>query len=73
MTKEEFERYWVEECGFPDALDVFCIKAVPCECGEAGCKGWQMITDPDPDRMAEAFDGFIEYRDTAQPFRKGLT
>lgn len=45
MTKEEFEQEYAENWGI--TVKEFYEKhrkiAIPCDCGEPGCQGWQMV------------------------------
>ena len=44
MTKDEFERQYAERSGATvEWLHDEGLSAIPCDCGEAGCEGWQMI------------------------------
>lgn len=45
ITKEEFEIKYAEESGLTlqQLYDSGC-HAVPCNCGQDGCKGWRMAS-----------------------------
>ena len=43
MTKEEFEKAYVEGGGMSmEELAEFGLVTVQCDCGEEGCEGWKM-------------------------------
>ncbi len=41
MTKEEFERQYIERSGVTREFYDEHFVTVACDCGEEGCKGWQ--------------------------------
>lgn len=44
LTKEEFINQYCERSKItPEKLKEFGMSAHPCECGEEGCEGWQMV------------------------------
>jgi len=44
MNKEEFIKGYCERSGFPfEWFKHQGMDAYPCNCGEDGCEGWQMI------------------------------
>ncbi len=44
MTKEEFEKYYANNCGFTvQELHNQGLYAEPCDCDYEKCKGWQMV------------------------------
>lgn len=44
MTREEFERQYTERSGITiEFLHELGRFAEPCNCGEEGCQGWQMV------------------------------
>lgn len=44
MTRDEFEQGYAERSGCTvEWLHLHDRWAVPCDCGEAGCEGWQMV------------------------------
>ncbi len=46
MTKEEFEKDWAVGAKMTiEQVQEYGMTAVPCTCGEDGCKGWQMVAD----------------------------
>lgn len=50
MTRDEFERAYAERSKVSvDELRELGGEVVPCECGESGCCGWWMKTQPDPE------------------------
>ena len=45
QTKEEFEQGYAERSGVTvEWLHAHDQQAVPCDCGEPGCLGWQMVS-----------------------------
>lgn len=43
MSKDEFESYYAKGSNLTvERLHVLGLHAYPCDCGEDGCKGWQM-------------------------------
>jgi len=46
MTKEEFEQGYAERSGKTvEAIKtIYGLEAIPCDCGEEICQGWQMIS-----------------------------
>jgi len=43
LTRDEFERRYAERSGITVAeLYALGRYALPCDCGEPGCEGWQM-------------------------------
>ena len=43
MTKEEFEKAYVEGGGMSmEELAEYGLVTVKCDCGERGCEGWRM-------------------------------
>ena len=43
MTKEEFEAYYAANSKVSiERLQELGLVAAPCDCGEEGCRGWQM-------------------------------
>jgi hypothetical protein len=45
MTKEEFEKGYADQSGVSlESLKEYGLFAYPCDCGEFGCKGWQMMS-----------------------------
>jgi len=46
LTKDEFEQRYAERSGITVAeLYALGRYALPCDCGEPGCEGWQMAHD----------------------------
>ena len=46
MQKNEFESYYANNSDMTvGQLHAHGLHAYPCECGEDGCKGWQMQHD----------------------------
>ena len=46
MTKDEFESLYAERSHVTvEWLHKKEQLAIPCECGQEGCKGWQMISE----------------------------
>jgi hypothetical protein len=44
MTKDDFEKQYAEKSNVTvEWLHENHQGAIPCECGEDGCKGWQMV------------------------------
>lgn len=62
MTREDFEKQYASSIGSSEDDPDLHAKlfrhgyyAMTCDCGEGGCKGWQMrMMPPDPDILAEA-------------------
>ena len=44
MTKEEFEKSWLEKSGLPGKLSDYGLEVAECDCDYEGCKGWQVRT-----------------------------
>lgn len=45
MTKEEFETNYAHRSGmFVEDLRALGLFAIPCDCENEGCKGWQMVS-----------------------------
>ena len=45
MTKDEFEKSYAEKSGMTvERLHKLGLVAIPCDCGEDSCKGWQMTS-----------------------------
>ena len=43
MTREEFETSYREKCWMTvEDFQKLKGRAIPCDCGEPGCRGWQM-------------------------------
>jgi hypothetical protein len=43
MTREEFEQQYAERSGITvEELRIYRT-VLPCDCGEEGCEGWQMV------------------------------
>ncbi len=43
MTRDEFVDYWTANAGIAlEKLKASGHIALPCDCGECSCKGWQM-------------------------------
>lgn len=46
VTKEEFETSYAVNSGvLVGQLDSLGLEAVPCVCGEPGCRGWKMVSN----------------------------
>lgn len=44
MTKEEFEQGYAERSGVTvEWLHLYGQYAIPCDCEEENCRGWQMV------------------------------
>lgn len=66
-TRDEFEQSYAERSGLTiDELHGMDLYAVPCNCGEDGCKGWQMRnltilllpgTRPETEHVPSDWDG----------------
>ncbi len=49
MTKEEFvDGYAIRSGMSVESFYWLGLTAAPCDCGEPGCQGWQVISQPDP-------------------------
>ena len=47
MSRQEFEQLYAEKSGTTvEFLQGIGLVAVPCDCGEDGCMGWQMQHQP---------------------------
>ena len=45
MTKDEFEKGYAKRSGITvERLGELGLFALPCDCGEDGCKGWRTST-----------------------------
>lgn len=51
MTKDEFEKGYAERSGVTvDWLHDHGQFGAPCDCGESGCRGWQMKRGGTPNK-----------------------
>ena len=48
MTEEEFEKSYAEASGYTvEEIREAGLRPAPCDCGEEGCEGWQMLSGDD--------------------------
>ncbi len=48
MTKAEFIAGYAERSGTPKEKILKFMEAQPCDCGDALCKGWKMVSQKEP-------------------------
>lgn len=64
MTKKEFEKQYAKNSSVPlDELRSKEMSAYPCHCGEAKCKGWQMLSRGSAEMMVNL--GLMTVEDAA--------
>ena len=51
MTKEEFEKSYIEKSAISTEFYHQCFVTLPCDCGDKFCKGWAAIHNS-PDMIA---------------------
>ena len=72
QTQHEFEQGYAERSGVTiEWLHQQGQHAIPCQCGEAGCKGWQM-TRQDAHREGRNMPGTAYFHISAEELRKLL-
>lgn len=50
MTRDEFAKAYADRSGLTvESLRELGREARPCDCGEEGCEGWQMVNVRDED------------------------
>lgn len=43
MNKEEFYQFYANNSGIPVSNVKHLLDAIPCDCEEKDCQGWQMV------------------------------